>query len=129
MTDQLHRTYDVLIVGGGPAGSSCAWQLKRAGADVAVWDRSRFPRDKICAGWITPQLIAAIQLDTANYASSGRTFQPIRGFCVSRMGDAEARVRYGEAVSYGIRRCEFDDYLLTRSGAELLLGDPVRSLK
>ena len=45
---------DVLIVGGGPAGSSCAWGLRSAGLDVAILDRQTFPRDKICGGWITP---------------------------------------------------------------------------
>ena len=46
---------DVLIVGGGPAGSACAWKLARSGFDVAILDRARFPRDKVCGGWITPK--------------------------------------------------------------------------
>jgi len=49
--------YDVLIVGAGPAGASCAWRLKRAGLSVALVDKSRFPRDKVCAGWITPAVV------------------------------------------------------------------------
>lgn len=117
---------DVLIVGGGPAGSSCAWQLRRAGLDVVVWDRQAFPRDKLCAGWITPQVLDALQLDPDEYALSGRVMQPIRGFQVSRLGDAEARVHYDHVVSYGIRRCEFDHYLLARSGASLRLGQPLQ---
>ena len=48
---------DVLIVGGGPAGSSAAWQLSRHGLDVVVMDKAEFPRDKVCAGWITPAVI------------------------------------------------------------------------
>ena len=47
---------DVLVVGGGPAGSSCARALHDAGLDVIVLDRAVFPRDKVCAGWITPQV-------------------------------------------------------------------------
>jgi flavin-dependent dehydrogenase len=47
---------DVLIVGGGPAGSVCARQLGDAGFDVVVLDKKTFPRDKFCAGWITPVL-------------------------------------------------------------------------
>jgi geranylgeranyl reductase family protein len=122
------QNLDVLIVGGGPAGSSCAWKLRGAGLNVAVWDRRVFPRDKICAGWITPQVLAALDLDTTDYTAGGRTLQPIRGFAVSRLGDPEARVLYERPVSYGIRRCEFDDYLLRRAGAGLRLGEPVRSL-
>ena len=119
---------DVLIVGGGPAGSTCAWALTRAGLDVIVWDRRRFPRDKVCAGWITPQVLAELDLDPGVYAAEKRTFQPIRGFRVSRLGDPDVCVRYERPVSYAIRRCEFDDYLLRRSGAELRLGEPVQSL-
>jgi len=58
-----------------------------------------------------------------------RTLQPITGFRVGVMGRPDAvSIRYGRPVSYGIRRCEFDDYLLRRSGARLDLGTPVRSI-
>jgi flavin-dependent dehydrogenase len=119
---------DVLVVGGGPGGSSCAAALVRAGLDVVVLDRRRFPRDKVCAGWITPPVLAALALDPAEYGRD-RVLQPVHGFAVSRLGGAAARVDYGEVVSYGIRRCEFDHYLLARSGARLRLGEPLRSLR
>jgi geranylgeranyl reductase family protein len=112
---------DVLIVGGGPAGSSCAWALRGAGLDVLIIDKETFPRDKVCGGWITPQIISELQLDTADYAR-GRAFQPICGFRTSRMGDPEVETNYGRPISYGIRRVEFDDYLLRRCGARVLEG-------
>jgi geranylgeranyl reductase family protein len=123
------RRCDVLIVGGGPAGSTCAWRLRQAGCDVVVWDRKAFPRDKICAGWITPQVVAALDFDPRDYAAAGHVFQPVTGFRVSRLGDREAYVRYDRPVSFAIRRCEFDTYLLRRSGAELYLGRPVDHLE
>ena len=46
---------DVLIVGGGPAGSSLAFALARAGVDVRVADRARFPRPKPCAEYLSPE--------------------------------------------------------------------------
>lgn len=46
---------DVIVVGGGPAGAATAWGLARGGADVLVLDRARFPRDKICAEYLSPQ--------------------------------------------------------------------------
>jgi len=119
---------DVLVVGGGPAGSSCAWRLRRAGLDVALFDRRRFPRDKVCAGWITPQTLDALELDPVVYAKD-HVLQPIHGFRVSRLGGRAARVDYGVPVSFGIRRCELDAFLLVRSGARLHLGEPARSFR
>jgi flavin-dependent dehydrogenase len=122
------RSYDVVIVGGGPAGSSCAWRLRRRGVEVAVLDTSNFPRDKVCAGWITPQVLEALAIEPAEYAG-GRVLQPITGFRTSRLGGPDTETRFGGPVSYGIRRCEFDHYLLRRSGARLELGSPVSSIR
>lgn len=46
---------EVIVVGGGPAGASTAHSLARAGIDVLVLDRAKFPRDKICAEYLSPQ--------------------------------------------------------------------------
>jgi menaquinone-9 beta-reductase len=46
---------DVIVVGGGPAGASTAHTLAKQGVDVLVVDRARFPRDKICAEYLSPQ--------------------------------------------------------------------------
>jgi geranylgeranyl reductase family protein len=120
---------DVLIVGGGPAGSSCAWKLRRGGLDVLVLDKKAFPRLKPCAGWITPQVVSTLELDTAAFADGGkRVFQPLTGFRTGRMSGPEIETHYGHPVSFGIRRCEFDEYLLERSGARMRLGESVRSL-
>ncbi len=46
---------DVIVVGGGPAGASTAFALAKAGAKVLIVDRERFPRDKPCAEYLSPQ--------------------------------------------------------------------------
>lgn len=120
---------DVLIAGGGPAGSSCAWRLRRHGLDVMVIDRAAFPRDKVCAGWITPPVIDDLELDLDDYRS-GRIFQPITAFRTGIIGNASGiETAYPHAVSFGIRRCEFDHYLLQRSDARLQLATPVTSIR
>jgi len=119
---------DALIVGGGPAGSACAWALRRRGLDVVVLDRREFPRDKPCAGWITPAVLAELRIDPAEYGGP-RTLQPIRGFRTGWIGGGATDTLYHAPVSYGIRRCEFDEYLLRRSGARLLLGTPLAELE
>lgn len=45
----------VIVVGGGPAGSSTAFFLARAGIEVTLLDRARFPRDKVCSEYLSPQ--------------------------------------------------------------------------
>ena len=120
---------EVVIVGGGPAGASLAGSLVRRGLDVTVLDRAEFPRDKVCAGWITPQLVRALGLDLEAYAR-GRVLQPIRAFDVGRIGGPSVRTRASrEPISWGIRRCEFDEHLLRRSGARLRLGEPLDALE
>jgi geranylgeranyl reductase family protein len=126
VTDTSERC-DALVVGAGPAGSSCARALHAAGLDVVVIDRSSFPRDKVCAGWITPPVLDALQIDPDDYAL-GRTWQPITAFRTGLIGGRPVETDFGRPVSYGIRRCEFDDYLLRRSGARLILGEPVREI-
>lgn len=46
---------DVCVVGGGPAGAATAWELACRGANVTLLDRSRFPRDKPCAEYLSPE--------------------------------------------------------------------------
>ncbi len=122
------RSPDVLIVGGGPAGSSCATRLRAAGLDVLVLDRAMFPRDKPCAGWITPGTLETLGLSVAEYAG-GRTLQPFTAFLTGRIGGPEVITRYGRSVSFGLRRIEFDRFLLERSGARCLTGVPVTRLR
>lgn len=55
MTSLPFRDADVIVVGGGPAGASTAWSLAKEGIDVLVLDRSHFPRDKVCAEYLSPQ--------------------------------------------------------------------------
>ena len=120
---------DVLIVGGGPAGSTLARLLKRAGKDVAVMDKAEFPRDKVCAGWVTPAVFEELEIDLEDYAR-GRVLQPIHGFRTGRIGQRQVQSDFpGEPASFGIRRFEFDHYLLQRCGAELLLGQPFESMR
>lgn len=47
--------FDVLVVGAGPGGSVAALVLARAGARVALLDKSAFPRDKACGDLVGPR--------------------------------------------------------------------------
>ena len=95
---------------------------------VTVLDKALFPRNKVCAGWITPAVVHALQLDTEAYARE-QVLQPITAFRTGLIHGGEVETRYPRTVSFGIRRCEFDDYLLQRSGARLHLGQTLKSLE
>jgi len=101
---------DVIIVGGGPAGSACAWQLRQHNIDCIILDQAKFPRFKPCAGWITPQVLAELKLKEGNYPYGLSTFTSLR----VNLNDFKFRL---PTRQYAIRRYEFDDWLLHRSGA------------
>jgi flavin-dependent dehydrogenase len=94
---------------------------------VLVHDKAAYPREIQSAGRITPALIDELSLDVDEYRSS-RTFQVITGFKTGVVGRPTLETKYGGPVSYGIRRTEFDHYLLQRSRAQLALTSPLSSL-
>lgn len=103
---------ETLIVGGGPAGSTVAWKLRRLGRESIILDREAFPRPKLCGGWITPNVLNELELDIASYPHRFLTFEclhlhfPRFSFSTS-------------SIQHSIRRCEFDDWLLKRAGVPL----------
>jgi flavin-dependent dehydrogenase len=107
------RGVDVIVVGGGPAGSAAAHRLKAAGADVLVLDRSAFPRHKLCAGWITPEVLRDVQLDASTYPHGFLSFRRLHWHLKGLRLPIPC-------VQHSIRRFEFDAWLLERSGAEVV---------
>jgi len=105
--------WDVIIVGGGPGGSTAAWRLARAGKKVLVLDAAKFPRVKLCAGWVTKNVLADLELNPAAYP---HTIQPFEAVYVS-CGGPLRETRWREPASYGIIRKEFDAFLLRRAEA------------
>ena len=108
-----------------PAPARCG---ARAGTSC-VLDRATFPRDKVCAGWLTPSVFPSLELDPAEYRAAGLTLQEISSFRTGVLaanadghGSPLIETRYPHVVSYAIRRCEFDDFLLRRAGVQVLEG-------
>jgi geranylgeranyl reductase family protein len=122
------RHADVVVVGGGPGGSTAAWRLVRDGARVVVCDAARFPRVKLCAGWVTPAVLADLELEAQAYP---HTIQPFSTVSVG-VGTREHETRWDHVASWGIVRAEFDTFLLRRAaeaGAEVREGTRVRAVR
>jgi len=85
---------DAIIVGAGPAGATAARHLAERGARVVLFDRARFPRDKLCGGGLTPKAIAlvppAAQLTVQRWVERVEIRSRIGAFEI-----AEAHVRVG----------------------------------
>jgi len=118
----MQEQYDVLVIGGGPAGSSCARALVAGGARVAVIDRAEFPRVKLCAGWLSPAIWDVLALAPAAYPRGLWEWHTCH---VHYRGKAYAIPCHG----WFIRRYELDDFLLRGSGAELHLGVSVKQIE
>jgi menaquinone-9 beta-reductase len=117
-----NSTLDAIIVGGGPAGSTCARVLCAAGARVAVIDRVLFPRVKLCAGWVSPTIWDVLELAPQTYPGGLWEWRTCH---VHYRGNDYALPCRG----WFIRRYELDDFLLHRSGAELHLGVGVKRIE
>src|SRR5712692_9092780 len=53
--------YDLIIIGGGPAGTSAAISAARRGASVLLLERGRFPRHKVCGEFVSAESLQILR--------------------------------------------------------------------
>ena len=133
------RSASAIVVGAGPAGSSTAFFLARAGIDVVLLDRARFPRDKPCAEYLSPQagrilheMDALAELEAGRHAELlGMRIRAPNG--AHFLGDFAASHGFSGFRDRGlaVRRTILDAVLLDRArraGARVIEGLRVRDL-
>jgi menaquinone-9 beta-reductase len=111
------RFVETIIVGGGPAGSTCARRLIQNSRQALVLDKARFPRLKLCAGWVTSKAMRDLGFTPADYP------HPILELDIrTHFFSLPIALNWFPTAgpNYSIRRVEFDAWLLERSGAEVL---------
>jgi geranylgeranyl reductase family protein len=107
------RVLDAVVVGGGPAGSTVATLLRRAGADVALCDAARFPRHKICGEYVPPAALNTFA--GLGVLAEVEALGPLRhvGMAVVSPDGTKVLGRYGgEARGLSVRRHDLDRVLL-----------------
>jgi geranylgeranyl reductase family protein len=118
------READVLIVGGGPAGSSAAFHLARGGLDVLVLDRARFPRDKPCSEYLSPEASRLLDAMGALRAVEECGAAQLSGMIVHAPNGA--RVHGEFAADHGFRGYRDRGLALRRTVLDALLLDRAR---
>lgn len=102
--------YDLVIIGGGPAGSTCARKASIAGLNTAIVDRETHPREKTCGGAASPRVERELGFSIDAIAERKFYSASIRGF---EMGNVELNLQ--KTNGYIVRRSRFDSYLLERA--------------
>jgi flavin-dependent dehydrogenase len=115
---------DVMVVGAGPAGSSIALRLARAGVDVVLLERSRFPRTKVCGEYLSPGALLALRdLDCAD-AALARAHR-VRRVSLAAFGSVPVILTLPGEGALSLARATLDDGLRNAalaSGARALHG-------
>jgi geranylgeranyl reductase family protein len=129
-------TYDVIVCGGGPAGSALGWSLARRGVRAAIVERSRFPREKVCGDFVEPgglRILSAMQCLDAVEAGSPIPITHVRSYVGSELAYREKILYYEPRLGlpphgYIVPRSELDTHLLAcarDAGAEVHEGATV----
>ena len=128
-------TYDCVIVGAGPAGSSAAIRLARRGLRVLLVEQKKFPRGKLCGEFISPECLTHFaELDVLNEMQAGGGISLERTVFYTRNGrsiSVPSSWFVANKHALGLSRAEMDLHLLNRArsvGVEVLEETSAKAL-
>jgi geranylgeranyl reductase family protein len=109
--------FDVAIVGGGPAGSSCAAFCAQAGLNVLLLEREKFPREKVCGDCLNPScwpVLRRLALENGVRALPHGQLRRVEFIGTKRQSIS---IELPEGAEIAVKRRLFDDLLLSRARA------------
>lgn len=113
MNSRVAKSFDLLVLGSGPAGSAAAITAARAGLSVALIDKSAFPRDKLCGGGITGRS-TRYMAETFDLRPDAHLFLPSTRFRLTFSGRTIGEEAQAPVLQMTMRR-EFDAELHARA--------------
>lgn len=120
-------SYDVIVIGAGPAGATAGCELAQRGLDVLIIDKEKLPRDKTCAGLVSTKVTEIINFDISPLVE-----QVIYNITFSFELGEEFTVHSQTPVGYTVRRDRFDYFLAMKAkeaGASIINGEEVKKLE
>jgi len=118
----MRHDAEAIVVGAGPAGATAALVLARAGLEVLLLEKRRFPRDKLCGGFLAARSVNLLEALHGEEAAAGLYHHSDDRFQVWHHGALVADRRLGDRMAF-VQRLEFDQFLARqaeRAGARLL---------
>lgn len=109
--------FDVIICGGGPAGSTCAMSFKDTGLKIGVLDKNRFPREKVCGDGVAAYIPKSLGMISPAFQKSFQDFDKkihINNILVSVPGKREGIFAFPEPW-YLASRYDFDFFLFEQA--------------
>jgi geranylgeranyl reductase family protein len=122
--------HDVVVVGAGPAGSSCGYWLADAGWDVVVVEKKEFPREKTCGDGLTPRAVRQLaDMGLEDALAGSHRYAGLRAYGFGRSMEMRwpAHPHFPD-YGYTITRHDLDGLVAaraTKAGATLLEGTEV----